>query len=107
MKAKRQRESSLNSVTMLDGTGGHVIVTTPRSRWANSNFVQASIVMPIISPAYLWRGEIQGCAIALCRIGDIGAQRKHRIRHHFCRRQDDNLHFVADLAALLPAGARF
>lgn len=49
-----------------------LVVTTPRSRWANSNFVQASIVMPIISPAYLWRGEIQGCAIALCRIGDIG-----------------------------------
>jgi hypothetical protein len=24
MKAKRQIESSLNSVTMLDGTGGHV-----------------------------------------------------------------------------------
>ena len=27
MKAKRRIESSLNSVTMLDGTGGHV---TPR-----------------------------------------------------------------------------
>ena len=26
MKAKRQIESSLNSVTMLDGTGGHVSV---------------------------------------------------------------------------------
>ncbi len=25
MKAKRQIESTLNSVTMLDGTGGHVI----------------------------------------------------------------------------------
>jgi hypothetical protein len=24
MKAKRQIESSLNSITMLDGTGGHV-----------------------------------------------------------------------------------
>jgi|GEM_PF-5569784 len=27
MKAKRQIESSLNSVTMLDGTGGQVTIT--------------------------------------------------------------------------------
>ena len=34
MKAKRQIESSLNSVTMLDGTGGHVSTNTlvPRLR---------------------------------------------------------------------------
>jgi hypothetical protein len=30
MKAKRQIESSLNSVTMWDGTGGHV---RPKHRW--------------------------------------------------------------------------
>ena len=35
MKSKRQIESSLNSVTMLDGTGGHV---NPTSRLASSWF---------------------------------------------------------------------
>jgi hypothetical protein len=34
MKAKRQIESSLNSVTMLDGTGGHVMLT-PVNRLQN------------------------------------------------------------------------
>jgi hypothetical protein len=35
MKAKRQIESSLNSVTMLDGTGGHVKYIRSRIRLAN------------------------------------------------------------------------
>jgi uncharacterized protein YnzC (UPF0291/DUF896 family) len=33
MKAKRQIESSLNSVTMLDGTGGHVTPKRQPTRW--------------------------------------------------------------------------
>jgi hypothetical protein len=32
MKAKRQIESSLNSGTMLDGTGGHVSTKSPRGK---------------------------------------------------------------------------
>jgi hypothetical protein len=40
MKAKRQIQSSLNSVTMLDGTGGHVtVIFTAVSRDADHGYI--------------------------------------------------------------------
>jgi hypothetical protein len=47
MKAKRQIESSLNSVTMLDGTGGHVIFKVGRGCFAGSGASERASWQPI------------------------------------------------------------
>jgi hypothetical protein len=47
MKAKRQIESSLNSVTMLDGTGGQVTSTLrPDSTCFTAPIICASVCAP-------------------------------------------------------------
>jgi len=51
MKAKRQIESSLNSVTMLDGTGGHVQKKHPREHRRQDQSLLREVYPGVSRPA--------------------------------------------------------